>query len=445
VSPWLGMALVLGCLGLLVGVVKVARARLDLDPEWARKLVHMGMGFVTLSFPWIFRDTWPVLALCGLSVGSLALLRLWSPLRRLAGGVLHGVDRVSFGEFYFPVSVACLFALTHGDPVRYTIPVLVLSLADAVAALVGTRYGQSPYTTKEGRKSWEGSLAFFVVGFFATHVPLLLFTTTGRLESLLIASTLALVVMLFEAIAWKGLDNLFVPLGTHFLLGFYLAMDARDLAARLCVTLGFVALTLGWRKRTTLDDAALLGASLAGYAFYALGGWPWVLPPLTLFLLYRWLNRGEAVAHRHSIVAVVGIAGPAILWLILHRLNVRGTHHAAFTTCFATHLAIAAFAHRAWKHPRKRLGPLAMRGLVLGLLPMVGVLALRNLASGEGFFALTVRLGGLGAGATVGLGLFLYLQPHLRDCPDDGPRWARQAVCGVTASGVAYLLTAPWL
>lgn len=444
-NPFLGMALVLGALGLLVGSVKVARSRAGLDPEWARKLVHMGMGFVTLAFPWLFTRPWPVLVLCGLSLASLAALRFWPPLSRAAGGVLHGVDRVSFGEFYFPISVAALFLLTEGDPVRYTIPVLVLSLADAVAALVGTRYGQSPYTTREGRKSWEGSLAFFVVGFFATHVPLLLGTGTGRLESLLIAGILALVVMLFEAIAWKGLDNLFVPLGTHFLLGIYLTLDARELGTRLLVTLGFVAFTLAWRRRTTLDDAGLLGAALAGYAFHALGGWAWVAPPLTLFLLYRWLNRNESTAHRHSIIAVVGIAGPAVLWLVLHRLEVRGTHHAAFTTCFATHLAIAAFAHRAWKHRSRPLGPLALRSLALGLLPMAGVIALQHLATGGTGSGLGLRLGGLAAGAATGLGLFLFLQPHLRDCPDDGPRWGRQAASGVLASSVAYLLTAPWL
>jgi NAD(P)-dependent dehydrogenase (short-subunit alcohol dehydrogenase family) len=38
---------------------------------------------------------------------------------------------------------------------------LLLALADAAAALVGSRYGSWHYTTSDGKKSTEGSFAFF--------------------------------------------------------------------------------------------------------------------------------------------------------------------------------------------------------------------------------------------------------------------------------------------
>lgn len=442
-NPWMGMALVLGALGLLMGGVKLARRRLD--AEWSRKLVHMGMGFVTLAFPWIFHRAWPVLLLCALALGALAAVRWWGPGHALGGGVLDGVARRSFGEFYFPLAVAALFLLTGGEPLRYTIPVLVLSLADAVAALVGTRYGRSPYTTKEGRKSWEGSLAFFVVGFFAVHVPLLLFTALGRAETLLIALTLALVVMLFEAIAWEGLDNLFIPLGTHALLGIYLGLGARALLARFLVTLGLVAFTLGWRRRTTLNDAALLGAALAGYAFYALGGWPWLLPPLALFVLYTRVGAALPGGQRHDISAVLATAGPAVLWLILHRLDVKGHHFAAFAACYGAHLAIAGLTARAGAHPDRPLSGILLDTGLLGGLGVGAVLALRAWALHEPIAAFALAFAALLGGTFAGQCLFALWQRGLRDCPNDGPRWARQALCGVVASGVAYLLSEPWL
>jgi phytol kinase len=444
-NPFLGITLVLTALGILIGTVKLAGRSGKLSPEWSRKLVHMGMGFVTLAFPWVFNAAWPVFLLCGLAVGSLAAVRWWSPAKAVGGGVLDGVKRRSFGEFYFPISVSIIFALTLGSPVRYAIPVLVLTLADAVAALVGTRYGQSPYTTKEGRKSWEGSLAFFLVGFFSVHVPLLLFTDIGRAESLLVAMTLALVVMLFEAIAWEGLDNLFIPLGTHFLLGLYLVMDVQALVARFLVTFGLVVFTLAWRKRTTLDDAGLLGAALAGYAFYALGGWAWLLPPLAFFLLFPVLNPGSHGVHHHDINAVLGTAGPGVLWLILHRLDVRGAHFVPFAACYTAHLVIVAFTHRAWKHPDRGLPGLFGLSLLLGWLGLGTVVLIRDLAMRTPLAALLAGQGALLVGAALGAFAFAAWQPGLRDCPADGARWARQGLCGVLGSAAAYLGAVRWL
>ena len=67
-NPFLGITLVLTALGILIGTVKLAGRSGALSPEWSRKLVHMGMGFVTLAFPWVFhagannaraRSGWP--------------------------------------------------------------------------------------------------------------------------------------------------------------------------------------------------------------------------------------------------------------------------------------------------------------------------------------------------------------------------------------------------
>src|SRR5205823_14717265 len=102
--------------------------------------------------------------------------------------------RSTFGAVYFPIAVGILFLLFRFEPIEdeasryllYCIPVLLLTLADAMAALIGVRYGQARYATSEGHKTIEGSLAFFLVGFFCTHVPLLLFSDKGRPETLLI-------------------------------------------------------------------------------------------------------------------------------------------------------------------------------------------------------------------------------------------------------------------
>src|SRR5262249_18012010 len=150
-------------------------------PEVVRKLLHMGMGLVTLSFPWLFDETWPVIVLAVLSIALLTSARLVAGLKSSLGSVVSGVARASLGEISFPVGVAVLFVLLiHGGAapfdlraVLYCIPVLLLTLADAAAALIGITYGRLQYPTADGVKSAEGSVAFFACAFFCTHVPLL--------------------------------------------------------------------------------------------------------------------------------------------------------------------------------------------------------------------------------------------------------------------------------
>src|SRR5258708_37971325 len=100
--------------------------------------------------------------------------------------LLYGVNRHFRGDFCWPFSVALLFSLTHAQPLFYVIPVLILALADAGGAMVGTRYGSAPHQTDDGPKSPERSLAGFLVAFPAAPLLPLPFTALGRLEITLI-------------------------------------------------------------------------------------------------------------------------------------------------------------------------------------------------------------------------------------------------------------------
>jgi phytol kinase len=95
---------------------------------------------------------------------------------------------------------------------------LVLTFADAAAAVVGRRYGTLRYPTPGGCKSLEGSLAFAVVTFAATHLSLLLLSDAARWESVLVAAVIALALTLVEAFATGGWDNFLVPVGALVML-----------------------------------------------------------------------------------------------------------------------------------------------------------------------------------------------------------------------------------
>jgi len=452
-TPWLSAALLLGAFLAWIAGLKLYARLATPPPERLRKLLHTGSGLLTLSFPWLFDDPAPVLVLCGLSASLLLGVKLIPAIRHRLGHVVNGVDRETLGEVYFPIAVAALFVLALRDQVAqgaaatferrallFTIPILVLTLADAVGALIGVRYGQHRYTGSA--KSLEGSVAFFFVAFLSVHVPLLLFSGVGRVETLLIATTLALLVMVLEGSAWRGLDNLFIPIGGFFLLRAYLGMDAAMLWPRIGVTIGLVALVLTWRSRTTLEDSALLAGVFIGYVTWALGGWRWLVPPAIVFVAYTLLSpRTTANSQRiHDPYAILSVCSAGLAWLAAARLSGRAELYYPYTLAFASHLALIGIARIAYDRPSTPLAPIIalciVKGSLLILLPFA-------LLAGATTHAATLAIAGT-IGVALAALLFTWLQPDVRNCTLDGPRWWRQAASAAVGSMVGLLVMRIW-
>lgn len=375
-NPWLGILSVLVLLGALMGVVRVFQG--ILPPELSRKAVHIGMGLVCLSFPWLFQESWPVVVLAVLAIIGLGAARVVPIFKREVGGVLGGVARQSLGEFYFPIAVAIVFLLAQGNGLLYVIPILTLTVADSVGALIGVRYGFARYLTDEGMKSAEGSVAFFTAAFLSCHIPLLLFTETGREETLLISLTAGFVVMLLEAISWRGQDNLIIPIGMYFLLSFYLPMEAPALLMRFLLVVALVISVLVWRKRTTLSDSAIIAAALSGYAVWAFGGWFWLFPPLLLFFTYVWLpsfpSETRPIQNLHAVTRVM-VGG--FLWILLAHV-LQKDFFAPYFLCMAAHTGNIATARlrvvrEKWPLSRSLTVGWLIACVLFGLLGLWGI------------------------------------------------------------------------
>jgi phytol kinase len=444
-NPWLAIAVVLAAFGTLLVSLRLYQKWGNPHPELLRKILHVGMGLVAVAFPWLFDRLWPVLVLGVLSLTGMIALRTVKALAGGVGTIVSGVHRVSLGELYFPLAIAIQWYLYlyEGGPAEigvllYCIPLLLLTLADAVAALVGVNYGRWRYTTADGLKSTEGSFSFFLCAFLCVHVPLLLATDTGRTETLLIALLLAWVAMLFEAIAWGGLDNLVLPLVAHLLLKIYLGLSVAELETRLAVTAVLMVFVIVYRKQTTLQGSAVLGACLVGYISWALGGWRWLLAPLILFLAYPLLSpRTESNSRRiHNIHAVLGVTATGLIWLFLYRLLDRPEFLYLFTLVFAAELAIIAVVRLSYDYPHLSAPRLLAISVLQGwLLLFVPYLVL------EWSEPLCLRcvLGALPGIALAAVGFYL-TQPGVRDCPADRPRWVRQAAHGALGSAVGLVI-----
>lgn len=220
----ISLAKVLFAVGLLVGVLALASRvsrTYQLEAEHARKAIHVSLGLSCLVFPALFAHAWEGALTCALAIGVFALARgRW---RRSLGCALHGVKRRSHGEVYFALAVAILFALYASAPVAlgasaFVLPVAVLTISDAAAALVGSRFGRTCFAVGSGTKSWEGVAAFALTALVLSQLVLSLFSelTTGQI--VLLSIMVAITGAAIEAVSTRGLDNLFIPLGLFAVL-----------------------------------------------------------------------------------------------------------------------------------------------------------------------------------------------------------------------------------
>jgi phytol kinase len=438
VGPWLGIVLVLAALLALQVIARLWRRGNPHRAELSRKLMHVSLGLLTLTFPWLFDEAWPVFVVCGAIAIWLIAVRRLSFVQRRFGGAIE-VERPSWGEVYFPIGVALLFVLSAGNPILYCVPLAILTLADTAAALVGSEYGHWHFTTLEGgKKSAEGSVAFFLVAYFAVHVPLLLATPIERVDVLLVSVTLALLVTVFEAIAWRGLDNLFIPLGGFVLLSELPRLGTDRLVLQLGVVVLIAVVAALRRRRTTLDDSALLAAMLAGYGIWTFGGWEWLVLPVVLFL------RGQvqpaltepteaAGPHFHHVDLVLSVAAPAFLWLLLARLLDRPELFFPFAVALGVHLGVFEIARQQGLSAARSLWYVALicgaRAWLILFVVYVLLLRLAPSALVEAAWALPLIV--------LGVAGFCWSQHSAGKLPMTPHRWILQACWALVASFVA--------
>ncbi|NIR84788.1 MAG: hypothetical protein GWO05_16730 [Gammaproteobacteria bacterium] len=202
--------------------------------EAVRKALHVEMGLLASVAPWVFSASWPMLVLAGLAVAWFWAVKACRPLHRRFRRVLRAGDRRrSRGEFFFVGGVLAAYVLSSGEPAYYCTAVLVLTLADTAAALVGRKFGKHPYGASEARKTLEGSGAFFIVAFVCVAACLAWLSAHPTAPNVAAALAAAVAATLLEAGSRRGADNLLVPIGTVAALRLVLEHESSPVAIAL--------------------------------------------------------------------------------------------------------------------------------------------------------------------------------------------------------------------
>lgn len=272
-----GTALVVAAVFLsLVGLGEILRGLNLCSQEATRKFVHLTGGVVSLSFAYLFKSHWSIMGLCVAFVTLMVVTKKFSLLPSV-----HGVKRKSSGDLLHPIAIYLTFSVTNymERPDFYLISIMVLSVSDALAAIIGVSYGFKVFRVEEEKKSIEGSFIFLLSTFLIVHLGLLLLTHTGRLESVLIALLISVLVTCFEAISLGGADNIIIPFGTLFILDRIFRLPIEDLVFRLCsLAIIFMATGLIGNSSKRLGSSGIIGMSLVGYGAWTIISPQWFIP-----------------------------------------------------------------------------------------------------------------------------------------------------------------------
>lgn len=297
-------------LGLMATVKRLAALR-DISAEVQRKLVHMGTGLYALTLPWLFTDDWPVFMLIGLTLIVMSILRMPAFAKGGIGETLHGVERQSYGDLLLALAVGTVFLLADGRAILYVLPIATLTLADAAAALTGSRYGRKFFTVEDGQKSIEGSTAFFMISLVIAMVCLLLLTDVSRQNVILLAVMVAAFGTLVEADSWRGFDNFFLPAGLLIFLESHMNSPWHDLVVLMGVFFGAIMIFLRMAPKFGITKHAARVYIISTFLLFSVSAFQNTVLPLLVFVMHAAAHRQNPCKAAHpelDIVAAVALA-----------------------------------------------------------------------------------------------------------------------------------------
>ncbi len=213
--------------GMLLIVEAIGRA-LKWQTAFTRKIIHIGAGLWIWGILALF-DHWVV----GVIPFATFIVLNYIFYRRQTFSQMDSGDSTP-GTVYFAFSITVLFVLLWRTPPAPVdrVPlaaaaVMAMTVGDALASLVGRRWGRHPYRCFGHARSWEGSAAMALSSFVVMLITLRLLPGSalspasvpyGAAQAALLTLAGTVVATAAEGVSPAGTDNLSVPLLTALAL-----------------------------------------------------------------------------------------------------------------------------------------------------------------------------------------------------------------------------------
>lgn len=216
------LLLYIGAFLFILGASEMVYKRLKVDPEYTRKISHIIVTLTSLSFVYAFQSQWYVL---GLAVFSFLLL--FAGKLTNAFKSIENVRRQTLGSIFLPAGIYFSFAFAEfrKDKLLFVLPVLILSISDALAGLIGMRFqnGESKIAVfgRKLDKSFAGTFTFLVSSAIVCYAT---FMAVGfeLLQVFVLTLSVSLITTLTELLSPNGTDNFTIPVVASLLLAFLL-------------------------------------------------------------------------------------------------------------------------------------------------------------------------------------------------------------------------------
>ena len=189
-----------------IGVAEGLRKWRSYPAEFTRKFIHIAVGMWAYGTVLLFENrAWAIIPPL-----SFVLINGFS-YRQGTFKAMETSEKENLGTIYFPLSFAALIWLFWDRPHLLVAGLMPMTWGDALAAVLGRRWGKHHYTILGSTRSLEGSAVMFLASWAATLVTLLLLSSIGPLTAVWVAAVTALCAAAIEAVSPWGIDNLTVP------------------------------------------------------------------------------------------------------------------------------------------------------------------------------------------------------------------------------------------
>jgi len=191
-----------------IGIAEGLRKWRGYSVEFTRKFIHIAVGMWAYGSVLLFEHrTFAIIP--PLAFVAINAFSYWQGTFK----AMETGEKGQLGTIYFPISFVALVWLQWGRPHLLVASLMPMTWGDALAAVVGRRFGRRYYTVLGSTRSLEGSAVMFLASWVVTLVPLMLLASepVNLVAAAGTAAVVALGAMVVEAVSPWGIDNLTVP------------------------------------------------------------------------------------------------------------------------------------------------------------------------------------------------------------------------------------------